>query len=154
MDNQLQQLSVDPTFRPLKRRRNYRRHSDEAGEPSATPPAAGYDNAAEPRQSEPIADAPSVSAKAYAEEEEAETQLPVSEILRLRKQARHRRGGIEFAANHVPESAGAGRPGMAATADGAEEGHAERDGNTGEAARIVNRFAPQTGQVADVNKHM
>ena len=77
-------------------------------------------------------------------QDDEETSRPMAEILRLRRNARGRRGGIEFVDGDTQ---------AARTAD-AIEAVVGREGTSGEIAAIVNRFAPQTGQVADVNQHM
>lgn len=74
-------------------------------------------------------------------------QLPVSEILRLRRLAQRKRAGIEFTnATSTPEGGNVeARPGDEVL---------DNEDSFGKILTVVDRFAPQTGQVANVDKHM
>lgn len=142
----LDATSTEGLFRSVKRRRHYRRRSDAdevdvKGDASQTPAVPIESDTIGRSQDSAVPHAPDAGA---GDEDE---QLSVAEALRRRKQLRARRGGVEF----VP-----GRPNP-------KDGDLEMDSSrmalektapAEEVAAIVNRFAPQTGQVADVNKHM
>ena len=73
--------------------------------------------------------------------------LSVAEILRRRRTAQRKRAGIEFTnATAVPDS------GVAEAVDG--NGLLDKEASLDKILNVVDRFAPQTGQVADVDKHM
>ena len=70
----------------------------------------------------------------------------VAEILRQRKAALRRKGGVEFT-NNSTSTATASKPSDALTVKG--------DETPADIKAVVERFAPQTGQVSDVaDKHM
>ena len=143
--NMADSLSTEEAlFRPAKRRKFYRRHNpndddnsmatSQSTERSTTIPRTAGSYAAE-GNSEVAVDA------------EKNNHFTMAEILRRRQAARNRRGGIEFTNNpsstmsevETSQSSGA----MVEKSDPAKE-----------VQTVVNRFAPQTGQVADVDKHM
>ena len=72
--------------------------------------------------------------------------LSVAEILRQRKAAVRRKGGIEFTSSHTPVS----------TAPQISDALVvKEDDIPAEIKSVIERFAPQTGQVSDVaDKHM
>lgn len=75
-----------------------------------------------------------------------EESLPVAEILRQRKAALRRTGGIEFTNSHASAS---NRP---QTSDALI---VKEDDTPADIKSVIERFAPQTGQVSDVaDKHM
>ena len=78
---------------------------------------------------------------------DGDTQLSVAEILRRRKATQRRRGGIEFT------NAGADTK-ISSNVTRTIDTSADNEDTLSETKTVVNRFAPQTGQVADVNKHM
>ncbi|KAI9770989.1 MAG: hypothetical protein M1840_002693 [Geoglossum simile] len=125
----------EPLFRPLKRRKFYRKRTDgdEVGaggdwespvETTALPPT------------EPLEE--------NRNETDGSAELDIAEVLRLRK-LRYRRNGIEFTVARPPGS-GSGTP----QPDADEDAEMTPE----EVKKVANRFAPQTGQVMDVNKHM
>ena len=120
-------------FRPNKKRKIYRRRAEDEDEEAAPPTTT----TSPPAQS---LDELIASSAKYAEEEG--TPLSMAEILRLRK-SRKPKAGVEFKATGN----------LARDDEGALVMPAEVMGRT-EAAGPVKRFAPQTGAVADVNKHM
>ena len=132
--------SQQPLFRPSKRRKFMRKRPDDdnkdsdqmdhqATGPSNTSPLPT--EAASPEM--PEDDTPS-----------AATVPSISEILRMRKAGRNRKGGIEFTqASTKPKPA-----------DSSDE-LISRESVQEAVEKVVNRFAPQNGQVsADVDKHM
>ncbi len=144
MDVDIQDVTPESLFRPSKRRKFYRKRADSDGEGTAAQTTLIHDPPpAFP--SPPVAD-PSREL-ASQDEEDRETQIPIAEILRLRKAAKYRKGGIEFtnSSRPLPSGTASSQPAGALV---------ERDRNAEEVQEVVNRFAPQTGQVADVNKHM
>ncbi len=135
---------VEPLFRPVKRRRHYRRRSDDPDVSTGDVPGVTSQNSA----LEPTSTAHAFEHPPDERTDDDTPPLPTAEILRLRKLARHRRGGIEFA----PGDADSIRTTM--MSESTDLMHVERDEPPEEIAAIANRFAPQTGQVADVNQHM
>lgn len=121
-------------FRPSKKRKTYRKRADEETEdtisPIATPAPSTIDDLIARSQ-----DVPDIEA----------TTVPVSEILRIRK-LRKAKGGVEFRVASTKKNES---DELAVRAPSAEEETPE-DG----AVRVGRRFAPQTGTVGDVNKHM
>ncbi len=82
--------------------------------------------------------------KAYHEQK---TPLSVAEILRLRKSAQRRRGGIEYRSiNTASQSEASGSQATSSLLD--------KDDTLDKIITVVDRFAPQTGQVEDVDQHM
>lgn len=77
---------------------------------------------------------------------EESTQLSTAEILRHRKAAQRRRFGIEFT--------NVDKPKINTTTLESSNALTEKDDTASEIKTVIDRFAPQTGQVADVNKHM
>lgn len=142
------EVSVDLNQPPSKRRKFYRKREtleDETVDdnsistPSATPIAS------EALTIEELISHHANQSNLSSQHEES-TQLTAADILRQRKTARRRRLGIEFtnADNARPSTA---TPGTSNTLT-------EKDDITPEIKTVVDRFAPQTGQVADVDKHM
>lgn len=73
--------------------------------------------------------------------------LSVADILRRRRTAQRKRAGIEFTnATVIPDS------GVAEAVDG--NGLLDKEASLDKILNVVDRFTPQTGQVADVDKHM
>ena len=143
--------SINPAFRPSKRRKFYRKRDDSDsnlegdgirslshGGPPAEVPTTLEELVEQARNTTGV-----------EHEVDAEPQLSVTEILRRRRAARSRRGGIEF--SNVGH-------GTKANSDTAQHPNAvvviDKDDSLAEIKTVVDRFAPQTGQVADVDKHM
>jgi hypothetical protein len=122
--------------RPFKRRKFYRKRADD--EYQVTPDRI-------PSVTPVTSDDPH-SPYAVGEHDGNDAHLSVAEILRRRKAAQRRRGGIEFTNSATSKSS----PGVS------ESGRevTSRSDAVMEMEAAVNRFAPQTGQVADVNQHM
>ncbi|KAH0536910.1 hypothetical protein FGG08_006248 [Glutinoglossum americanum] len=134
-NNSSEVASTEPLFRPLKRRRFYRKR-------------AGKDNIETRGDDRTLVELTALPPPEPLEENEGDTdesaRLDMAEILRLRK-LRQRRNGIEFTTPRPPGS-GSGTP----QPDANEDAEMAPE----EVKKVVNRFAPQTGQVMDVNKHM
>jgi hypothetical protein len=139
-------------FRPSKKRKIYRQRANSAEAQalpstsiSPSPPAAvPLPNALS--IDELIASSSVTSLPQNAEEDLEGTLIPISEILRLRKRNK-RAGGVEFTSS---SSAPAIRDedGIIVSSK-AEDNEGAEQGGLG-----VRKFAPQTGAVGDVNKHM
>ena len=131
--------------RPIKRRKFYRKRLDIEDHEDVTPT---YQE-----------DAPSVTALTLDELVNTKGNIPkpdlldqdssfsVTEILRRRKAAQRRRGGIEFTNTSTTMQSGSAIPQRSKALVAKEDTAIELEA-------VVNRFAPQTGQVADVDKHM
>lgn len=142
---------TDPAFRPAKRRKFYRRrdNSDSNPEPHGiTSLPLGGISAQTPTTLEELVKQARDSTD-MVHEDDGEPQLLVAEVLRRRRAARNRRGGIEF--SNVGHN----------TKLSSEPAHStdalalvDKDDTMAVVKTVVNRFAPQTGQVADVDKHM
>lgn len=132
---------------PFKKRKAYRRRpqsEDEEDDGIHTSP--------------PIAPTPdSVSSKDFISQSsreadakallERETPLSVAEILRQRKSIQRRRGGIEYrTVDTASKSEASGTQAISSLLD--------KDDTLDKITTVVDRFAPQTGQVADVDQHM
>ena len=135
--------NVPDLFRPSKRRKFYRKRSDVEDEGSPTPPPS-----APPPESMTVDELISH----HAHQTEAHDQrtddepLSIPEILRQRKAALRRKGGIEF--TNIPTSTSAAPQ----TSDALV---AKEDDTPADIKAVIERFAPQTGQVSDVaDKHM
>ena len=139
-------------FRPSKKRKIYRQRATDDDEPTTTS-LSNNSKAQSPlppaeQSSEELIISNGHGAEAALESEAVEsTSVPISEILRLRKRNK-RLGGVEFRVEGVKA-----REEMR---DGALV--LREDGEDAEAGDVVaggpRRFAPQTGTVGDVNKHM
>ncbi|KAI4206557.1 MAG: hypothetical protein LQ346_001047 [Caloplaca aetnensis] len=146
-DNADTDKSIDEVSRPFKRRKFYRRRADlsnhdigSSGSPSARECVLPNDAVAD----EPGAVLHPLGVEQARNEESHPT---VAELLLRRKAAQRRKGGIEFT-NNAPatdRSAEEARPGEEAL---------ENEDSFDKILTVVDRFAPQTGQVADVDKHM
>ncbi len=124
------------SFRPNKRRKFYRRRSDTPDERAvvAAPSAAA------------IPPQPLTVDELIAQNGPEELQLSVTEIVRQRKAAQRRRGGIEFTNLNISSSA------VPQSSDALVE---TEDGVTADIKSVIDRFAPQTGQVSEAaDKHM
>ncbi|KAL8931470.1 MAG: hypothetical protein Q9211_006940, partial [Gyalolechia sp. 1 TL-2023] len=139
---------VDEPARSFKRRKCYRKRvdtfsADEAG--SAEGPSSSsllrLDTSNDPLT-------PSFSHSDGEEQTSGDISLPISEILRRRRAAQRRRAGIEFSnATSVPD-------GGAAVGARLGDEVLDNEDSFGKILTVVDRFAPQTGQVVDVDKHM
>lgn len=132
-------------FRPSKRRRFYRKRTDAEDEALPT-----LSSALSLPQSNSMTVDELISHHAHLthtpDQEMDEEPLSVAEILRQRKAAVRRKGGIEFTNSHTPVS----------TAPQSSDALVVKEDDTpAEIKSVIERFAPQTGQVSDVaDKHM
>lgn len=142
---------TDSAFRPAKRRKFYRQRDKGDSNPeingNTSLPIGGI-SAQTPTTLAELVDQARNSAD-MVHEDDAKSQLPVADIIRRRRAARNRRGGIEF--SNVGYSSKLN----------SEHAHStdtlalvENNDTMAGVKTVVNRFAPQTGQVADVDKHM
>jgi hypothetical protein len=126
-------------FRPSKKRKIYRQRSDSTED---------VDQASAPASTTPVLQSlDELLAAADAEGEVEGTQVSMAEILRLRKQRRPKIGGVEFKTSGTLVRDDQGVLVVRGPEEVGEEGEAG-------GMEIVHRFAPQTGTVGDVNKHM
>ncbi|KAI9803828.1 MAG: hypothetical protein M1825_001708 [Sarcosagium campestre] len=139
-------MDTEPMFRPSKRRKFYRKRAgSDTGLDPDTP-------ASTPRSGDPTASAsPLPEADGAHTNPKHSSETPsMATILRLRNAARARRGGIEFTA-----SDGGSSRGQRNSNTEAQMMQADQDGIPEDLVAVINRFAPQTGQVGiDANKHM
>lgn len=135
----------EPLIRPAKRRKFYRKHNAEDVDNSVATPTSSEHSTALPLSA--TTDVNKRDSEAAGEDEESH-RLTMTEILRRRQAARNRRGGIEFT-NSNTNTKNEGTPPAEPATTTVEKGDPARELQT-----VVNRFAPQTGQVADVDKHM
>ena len=143
---------TDDLSRPFKRRKFHRKRSgspqsDQAvlaetpcSSSKSTPNLLSIDNT----PSEP----PAQSLELIDDEnDDNRPSLSVAEILRRRRTAQRKRAGIEFT-NATANS----DSGVAEAIDG--NVILDKEASLDKILNVVDRFAPQTGQVADVDKHM
>ncbi|KAI4124681.1 MAG: hypothetical protein LQ338_004681 [Usnochroma carphineum] len=133
--------------RPFKRRKYYRKRTGSPDDEVRSAEISAITNSVPSPGT--VADKPAQTSKPSRVEEEmaGDSPLTVAEVLRRRKAVQRRRGGIEFT-NAAPVAED--------SVDDARLGDEVLD-NEDSFAKILNvvdRFAPQTGQVADVDKHM
>ncbi|EKD19289.1 uncharacterized protein L3040_009271 [Drepanopeziza brunnea f. sp. 'multigermtubi'] len=151
------QIKADPVlFRPTKKRKIYRQRTTEdeiATENVDTTPSALSQPAPTPTPAQSLdelisAASATASGRGRDEvEEDGASALSVAEILRLRKKNKARGGGVEFRAlGHVARD----EEGELMVRGGDEE---KVDGE-GVGKGVIRVFAPQTGTVGDVNRHM
>lgn len=146
---QIDHTSSDLNIRPSKRRKFYRKRG-EADDPATIDEINSATNknndAARPLVVESLVPHHGQDQDVEEQAREENSRLPAAQILRQRKAAQRRRGGIEFTnASNTRISAAAPENNDALT---------EKDDSMQEIKTVVDRFAPQTGQIADVDKHM
>jgi hypothetical protein len=141
-------------FRPTKKRKIYRQRHDDP-EPQLSSPNPSTSPAPPQPNPQSIDEliASSASLPTTADEELESTQVSISEILRLRQKNKNKRSGVEFrASGHIArDQDGELVIRHAATATG---GAGEPVSPEGGGGGVIRKFAPQTGTVGDVNKHM
>ncbi len=142
------EISSELSFRPTKRRKFYRKRADTNDDENTFAPSPGENTAPPPELltvEELIAQNGHIpTAEAHTEEEEEEeTALSIAEILRQRKAAQRRKGGIDFSTTNTAAILPPPNDALIVKEDPIEQ-----------LTAVVDRFAPQTGQVADVDKHM
>ena len=132
-------------FRPAKRRKAYRKRTDLEEEEAPKPESHRSVPPPEPMTVDELIaqNGHNTLSQGKAEEEAA---LSIAEILRSRKATARRRGGIEFT-NNNPSNSTTSQPSDALI---------EREDETpADIKSVIERFAPQTGQVTDTtDKHM
>ena len=142
-----QSVNLNEAFRPAKRRKFYRRrHDDDEGEGQDRSELSPEPLATVPLSIDELVDSHG-GASEDTETQSNEKALPLSELLRLRRAVQRRRGGIEFSnASNTSNEVG--------SVFETNNTLPENDDALADVDMVVNRFAPQTGQVADVDKHM
>ena len=144
MSNELQtaELPSDLSVRPAKRRKFYRKRAETEDDGDGSVVTHG-----EPTASTELLTVEELISQnghpATAEVQAEETKLSVAEVLRQRKAAQRRKGGIDFSNTNTITTAPLTSDALIVKEDPVEQ-----------LKTVVDRFAPQTGQVADVDKHM
>jgi hypothetical protein len=133
-------------FRPSKKRKIYRQRArDDDEEAAATVQDTTKPQSPAAEQEQSLEDLITSNGAVVEGDQVEGTAVSISEILRLRKRNK-RVGGLEFKVS-----------GHRSRGDGDEQGLVLRE-EEGEGGEVTvggtRRFAPQTGTVADVNKHM
>ncbi len=146
---QIAEVSQDLSFRPTKRRKFYRKRADTDNNEDDSSFAPGENTAStELLTIDELIAQNGNSSTAEARSAEEETKLSVAEILRQRKTAQRRRGrGIDFSKTTNATIASAAVP-------PSSDVLVVKEDPIEQLKTVVDRFAPQTGQVADVDKHM
>ena len=135
-------------FRPSKRRKFYRKRTDAEDEGLPTLPSPPPPPPPPPLESMTVDELISHHAHLNESQNEKadEEPLSVAEILRQRKAMMRRKGGIEFTNSHTSSST---------TPHTSDALLVKEDDTPADIKSVIERFAPQTGQVADVaDKHM
>ncbi|TKA62512.1 hypothetical protein B0A49_09229 [Cryomyces minteri] len=147
--SEMAQASTEPVFRAAKRRKVFRRRIGDDDKDMATQEPQSETSALPQTSSpRPMFDLRNSQSTDAAAAESSEVHVSIAEILRRRQLAKSRRGGIEFSnATTLRQSRSARTQQSDALAIAEPEQSAMEP--------VVNRFAPQTGKVADVlDKHM
>ena len=135
--------------RPFKRRKQYRR-KDEAEDTDAHEEVAPHLDKAtavvEPLSSEDTTSNHKHTQSHGGRPDFEDEQSHISKLLRRRKATQRKRGGVEFTV-----STNASLP---AEVPNIDEKQTDNDEMPQEIRKVVERFAPQTGQIANVDKHM
>ena len=139
--------AVPDLFRPSKRRKFYRKRT-ETDDEETTPVSQSADPASP-------APEPAVPVEVYEHVAPSpihlndEPALSVAEIIRQRKAAQRKRGGVEFTSSAIPGSASPQASNALVVQEEAE------DDIPADIKSVIARFAPQTGQVSEeTDKHM
>lgn len=146
---QIDPTSSDINIRPLKRRKFYRKRveaDDLATIDDINSEINKNNDTARPLTIEGPISHHGESQDVEEQGREDDFRLPIAQILRQRKAAQRRRGGMEFT--------NASNTTISAAAPENSDALIEKDDTVQEIRTVVDRFAPQTGQVADVDKHM
>ncbi|KKZ60048.1 hypothetical protein EMCG_05171 [[Emmonsia] crescens] len=133
----------EPLFRPVKRRKFLRKRPETTSDESQ-PPQPSPDPEASTHRS-PAGQDGAVSETNPNEPEEMDTGI--TDIFRLRKALKTRRGGVEFTAAPKPAGDEYGEPLL-------EVGSIAQDTENMVIRGISDRFVAHTGQKVDVDKHM
>lgn len=137
----------DPSLRPFSRRKCYRKRAETESLASGDDIKSGsHGEEAKPLTLDELIIHHGLDHNMTVEGDE-DFQFSAAQILRQLKAAPKRRGGIEFTI-----------PTINARTDSPEPENSDhlkdKDVITQDIKTVVDRFAPQTGQVADVDKHM
>lgn len=149
MPTQIDHTSSDLNIRPFKRRKFYRKRGDaddHATIDEINSETNENNDVARPLIVEGLVPHHGQDQVVDEQGREEDSRLPAAQILRQRKAAQRRRGGIEFT--------NASNTRISAAAPENNDALNEKDDSTQEIKTVVDRFAPQTGQIADVDKHM
>jgi hypothetical protein len=150
-------------FRPSKKRKIYRQRpsstlDDDSSLPEPRLASPNTPSSPAPAQPNPqsideliASTSASLLPESVEGEEVEDKSIPISEILRLRKKNK-RIGGVEFrASGHIARD----EDGELVIRHAAGEGRSQpADGEGTGRGGVIRKFAPQTGTVGDVNKHM
>ena len=137
----------EPDVRPFKRRKFYRKRADAEDEAiNKSVVESPHDDATGSLTLDELISRASTSVDSVGKEKSGEPSS-VAEILRHRKGLHRRKGGIEFTNTSNDTKVGPSEPHTDVALSGE---HSAVDKIT----TVVDRFAPQTGQVADVDQHM
>lgn len=144
MDEDTQSGAGDSSndLRPFKRRKFYRKRTEAGGVNSDIEPVLPTAQSNQPHLT--VGNTPK---SADVDAQPVSVPSSVGEILRQRKALQRRRGGIEFKktgnalTNEISDPC-SGSPSL------------ESDKGIKKPISVVDRFAPQTGQVANVDQHM
>lgn len=132
--------TTGPFFRPVKRRKFLRKRPDDD---LHTTPENGPSSLPPPSEEQETQGPSTTSALPRANEDEEST--PVSDILRLRKSHKARRGGVEFSTSSrskIQDNA------QSTDLVNVQDQEIER------VRAMADRFTVHTGQKVDVDKHM
>ncbi len=142
------QTTIDESSRPLKRPRFYRKHPDSLQDDQAalaeTP--ASSNSTPNPPSIDHTPAEPSIRPLETVDDDD-HPSLSVADLLRRRRATQRKRAGIEFTNAPAVQESGA-------VESLAGDGPLEKEASLDKILTVVDRFAPQTGQVADVDKHM
>ena len=142
----------DEGSRPFKRRKFYRKQAGFPQSDQVTLAETQYSSNTTPNLPS-VDDTPTDSPNSGLvtvdddDDDDEHSSLSVAEILRRRRTSQRKRAGIEFT-NATP------LPANSVVEPIAGEGLLEKEDSLDKILTVVDRFAPQTGQVADVDKHM
>lgn len=137
----------DPSLHPFKRRKCYRKRAEIESLASGDDiKSESNDEEAKPLTLDELIIHHGLDHDMAVEGDE-DSQFSAAQILRQLKAVPKRRGGIEFTIPTVNARTYSPEP--------EENDHLkDKDTTTQDIKTVVDRFAPQTGQVADVDKHM
>lgn len=147
LPTQMDTTPPDPSLHPFKRRNCYRKRAEIEGHASGDDiKPESNEEEARPLTLDELITHHGLDRNMTVEEVE-DSQFSAAQILRQLKAVQRRRGGIEFTI-----------PTVNARTDSPEPEDSDQLKDKDETSRdiktVTDRFAPQTGQVADVDKHM
>lgn len=147
LPTQMDTTPSDPSLRPFKRRKWYRKRAEIEGlAPGDDVKSESNEEEAKPLTLDELITHHGLDRNMIVEEAE-DSQFSAAQILRQRKAVQKRRGGIEFTISTVNARTDSPEP---EDSDQLKD----KDETSQDIKTVVDRFAPQTGQVADVDKHM